>query len=190
MPAEPQVCFYVIDFEISAVGRYNETALLLSTTYKGREGKYVVSMSLQNAGAIIGGWLVGFPKYEAEVTLQQDGRDWTGSARTLGEVDLRASYAGDCTRSDAFLWPDFFNLTPLPPVIPTNKAFLPPRTGSVLRVPAEYLESPTYYSLNGRVKLEINDKLPWNGLVDESKPFAGLLSYYVGGVNLGWQPLD
>ena len=190
MPADPQVCFYVIDFEISSVGRYHEAALLLPTSYKGEKGQYVLSMDLDNAAAISGGRALGFPKYRGEVTLEQNGNAWVGTARGMGEVDLRATYSGECTVSDQFLWPDFFNLTPIPSGTTSSQAFLPPRTGSVLRVPAEYLEPPTYHSLNGSVKLELNDKLPWNGLVDENKPFAGLLSHYVGGINLGRQALD
>jgi len=190
MPTEPQVCFYVIDFEISSVGRYHEAAILLPATYKGEKGSYVLTMDLDNAAAISGGRALGFPKYRGEVTLEQNGHDWTGTARAMGAVDLRASYTGACTQSDAFLWPDFFNLTPLPSGTTSTEAFLPPRSGSVLRVPAEYLEPPTYYSLNGSVTLEINDTLPWNGLVDETKPFPGLLSHFVGGINLGRQALD
>ena len=190
MPADPQVCFYIIDFKISSVGRYHEAAILIPTTYKGQSGKYVLTMDLDNRAATSGGRALGFPKYMGEVTLEQNANDWVGTASVGGEVDLRASYTGECTKSADFLWPDFFNLTPIPSGTTSSQAFLPPRTGSVLRVPAEYLEPPTFYSLKGGIKLEINDKLPWNGLVDETKPFPGLLSHFVGGINLGNQALD
>jgi hypothetical protein len=190
MPADPQVCFYTIDFKISGVGPYHEAAILLPVTYKGETGKYVLTMDLDNSLATSGGRAVGFPKYMGQVTLEQAGNDWVGTASANGEVDLKASYTGECNDSDQFLWPDFINLTPIPSGTTSSQAFLPPRTGSVLRVPAEYLEPPAFHSLKGSIKLEINDKLPWNGLIDETKAFPGLLSSFVGGVDLGNQPLD
>jgi hypothetical protein len=190
MPAEPQVCFYTIDFKISGVGPYHEAAILLPVTYKGQSGKYVLTMDLDNSRATTGGRAVGFPKYMGEVTIEQNGNDWVGTASANGQVDLKASYTGECNKSDEFLWPDFINLTPIPSGTTSSQAFLPPRTGSVLRVPAEYLTPAAFYSLKGSIKLEINDRLPWNGLVDETKAFPGLLSSFVGGVDLGNQPLD
>lgn len=190
MPAEPQVCFYTIDFKITAVGPYHEMALLLPITYKGKTGKYVLTMDLDNSAATNGGRLVGFPKYMGEVTIEQQGDNWTGTASANGTVDLKASYVGECTKSDELLWPDFINLTPIPSSASLSEAFLPPRTGSALRVPAEYLTPPKFHSLKGSIRLEIGDHLPWNGIVDESKPFPGLLSAYIGGVDLGNEPLD
>jgi hypothetical protein len=190
MPADPQVCFYTIDFRISGVGPYHEAAILLPVTYKGQTGKYVLTMDLDNSRATSGGRAVGFPKYMGKVTLEQTGNDWVGTASANGEVDLRASYTGECNESDEFLWPDFINLTPIPAGTTSTQAFLPPRSGNALRIPAEYLEPPAFYSLKGSIKLELNDKLPWNGLIDETKPFPGLLSSFIGGVDLGNQPLD
>jgi len=77
----------------------------------------------------------------------------------------------------------------IPPPI-CEAPFLPPRNGSALRIPAEYRSAKTFRSLKGSIKLEFGDHLPWNGLVDESKPFPGLWSAFVGGVDLGNQPLD
>jgi hypothetical protein len=37
------------------------------------------------------------------------------------------------------------------------------------------------------VRLEIRDDLPWNGLVDETKPFPGLMTWFIGGV--GWSTI-
>jgi hypothetical protein len=190
MPADPRVCFYTIDFEISGVGPYHEAAILLPTTYKGQTGKYVLTMNLDNNLATTGGRAIGFPKYMGEVTIERKGNDWIGTAKANGEIDLQASYTGECNKTDEFLWPDFINLTPIPSGTTSSQAFLPPRTGDVLRVPAEYLTPPTFYSLKGSIMLAINDKLPWNGLVDETKPFPGLLTSFVGGVDLGNQPLD
>ncbi|HKP58572.1 MAG TPA: acetoacetate decarboxylase family protein [Polyangiales bacterium] len=190
MPADPQVCFYTIDFEISGVGRYHEAAILLPITYKGQSGKYVLTMDLDNRAATTGGRAMGFPKYQGQVTVERNGNDWTGTASANGKVDLKASYTGQCTKSDEFLWPDFINLTPIPSGTTSSQAFLPPRTGSALRVPAEFLSDKTFHSLKGSIKLEIGDDLPWNGLVDETKPFPGLWSAFVGGVDLGNQPLD
>jgi hypothetical protein len=190
MPAEPLVCFYTIDFKISGVGPYHEAAILLPATYKGQSGKYVLTMDLDNAAATSGGRAVGFPKYRGQVTLEQHGHDWVGTASANGKVDLQATYTGRCTKSDEFPWPDFFNLTPIPAGTTSTQAFLPPRTGSVLMVPAEYLVPPAFNSLKGSIQLEIDDALPWNGLVDESKPFDGLVSSFVGGIDLGNRPLD
>ena len=53
-----------------------------------------------------------------------------------------------------------------------------------------YLSDKTFHSLKGDIKLELGDHLPWNGLVDESKPFPGLWSAFVGGIDLGNQALD
>lgn len=66
----------------------------------------------------------------------------------------------------------------------------PPRTGDLLRVPVEFLDPPTFCSLTGSIRLEIDDALPWNGLVDETKAFPGLLTSFVGGIDLGNEPLD
>ena len=189
MPADPQVCFYTIDFEISGVGPYHEAAILLPVTYKGESGKYVLSMDLDNLAATAGGRALGFPKYMGEVSLDQQGNDWTATARANGTVDLKATYTGQCTESDEFLWPDFINLTPIPLGTTSSQAFLPPRSGRALKIPAEYL-SKAVRSLKGTIRLEFGDHLPWNGLVDESKPFPGLWSAFVGGVDLGNQPLD
>lgn len=190
MPVDPKVCFYTIDFQISGVGPYHEAAILLPTTYKGKTGSYVLTMGLDSSAATSGGRALGFPKYLGQVALEQHGHDWVGTVSAQGSVDLKAVYTGECRQSDEFLWPDFFNLTPIPAGTSSNAAFLPPRTGDVLRVPAEYLEPPAFYSLKGSVRLEINDALPWNGLVDESRAFPGLLTSFVGGIDLGNQPLD
>jgi hypothetical protein len=190
MPADPQVCFYTIDFEISSVGHYHEAAILLPITYKGQNGKYVLTMDLDNVAATSGGRAVGFPKYQGQVSVERSGNDWIGTASANGMVDLKASYTGQCTTSDEFLWPDFINLTPIPSGTSSSQAFLPPRTGKALRIPAQYLSEKTFHSLKGSIKLELGDHLPWNGLVDETKPFPGLWSAFVGGVDLGNQPLD
>jgi hypothetical protein len=190
MPADPQVCFYTIDFKISSVGPYHEAALLIPVTYKGESGKYVLSMDLDNYAATAGGRALGFPKYMGEVSITQTGHDWVAKASANGKTDLEVNYTGECHKSDEFLWPDFINLTPIPSSTTSSEAFLPPRTGSVLRVPAEYLTPAQFYSLAGSVKVSIRADLPWHGLFDESKPFPGLLSSFVGGVDLGNQPLD
>jgi Acetoacetate decarboxylase (ADC) len=190
MPAEPLVCFYTIDFKISGVGPYHEAAILLPATYKGESGKYVLTMDLDNAAATSGGRAAGFPKYRGQVALEQHGHDWVATASANGRIDLKATYTGACTKSDEFPWPDFFNLTPIPAGTTSTSAFLPPRTGNVLMVPAEYLVPPAFNSLKGTIKLEIEDALPWNGLIDESKSFEGLVSSFVGGIDLGNRPLD
>jgi hypothetical protein len=190
MPTDPQVCFYIIDFEISSVGSYHEAAILLPITYKGQSGKYVLTMDLDNRAATSGGRAIGFPKYQGQVSVERNGNDWTGIASANGTEDLKASYTGQCTKSDEILWPDFINLTPIPSGTSSSQAFLPPRTGKAVRVPAEYLSDKTFHSLKGDIKLEIGDHLPWNGLVDETKPFPGLWSAFVGGVDLGNQALD
>jgi hypothetical protein len=190
MPADPKVCFYMIDFIISSVGRYHEAAILLPTTYKGESGKYVLTMDLDNTLAITGGRAVGFPKYRGQVELANTGNDWTGTASANGSVDLKVTYKAQCNKTDEFQWPDFLNITPIPSGTTSSEAFLPPRTGSVLKVPAEYLTPPAFYSLKGTVTLEIKDDKPWNGLIDESKPFPGLWTTFVGGIDLGNQPLD
>jgi hypothetical protein len=190
MPAAPEVCFYFIDFIVGSVGPYHEAALLLPATYAGQSGKYVLTMGLDSFAATSGGRALGFPKYMAEVALQQNGNDWTGTVSANGQVDLKASYTGQCHKDDAFPWPDFFNLTPIPASETSSQAFVPPRTGSVLRVPAKYLTAPAFYSLQGTVRLEIGDHVPWHGLIDTTKPFPALLTTFVGGIDLGNQPLD
>ncbi|HKU40997.1 MAG TPA: acetoacetate decarboxylase family protein, partial [Polyangiales bacterium] len=190
-PAQPEVCFYVIDFVISSVGRYHEAAILLPITYKGQQGKYVLSMALDNRAATSGGRAVGFPKYIASsVELTNQGNDWTGTATNQGKVDLRATFTNECRASDTFPWPDFINLTPIPSGETSSQAFLSPRTGSAIMIPAEYLVDPKFYSLQGNVRMEIDDALPWNGLFDESQSFPGLAVSFKGGINLGNEPLD
>jgi hypothetical protein len=186
MPSAPQVCFYTLDFMISGVGPYHEAALLLPIEYAGMPGKYVLTMPLDNAAANAGGRAIGFPKYMSEVTLTQSGNDWTA---TSGK-DLSIQYTGECVSEDVFLWPDFINLTPIPAGETSSEAFLPPREGRALMVPAEHLTEPKYYSLRGQVTLSIGDHLPWNGLVDETKPFTGYLTTFKGGIDLGNRPLE
>jgi len=190
LPANPEVCFYINDFKISSVGPYHEAALLLPVTFAGESGKYVLSMALDNQAATSGGRAVGFPKYIGEVSLTNQGNDWVGTARQGGQVDLEATYTGECRAEDVFPWPDFINLTPIPAGTTSSQAFLSPRTGSAVMVPAEFLTEPAYYSLKGMIKLVIADDLPWNGLVDETKAFPGHLVRFKGGINLGNQPLD
>jgi hypothetical protein len=191
VPATPEVCFYTIDFQISGVGPYHEVAILLPITYAGMSGKYVLTMALDNGPATTGGRAVGFPKYIASsVTLTNSGNDWVGSAENQGRIDFRASYTAECRADSTFPWPDFINLTPIPSGTTSSEAFLSPRTGNALMVPAEYLVDPAFSSLKGSVRLEIGDHLPWNGLIDESKPLPGLFVRFKGGIDLGNRPLD
>lgn len=190
MPSDPQVCFYAIDFIAGSVGPYHEVAILLPITYAGATGKYVLSMPLDNSLATSGGRALGFPKYLTEVSFEQQGHDWIVRAGSAGRVDFGVSYVSECTRDDTFAWPDFINLTPIPANETSSEAFLPPRSGSALRIPAEYLTDPKFYSLKGSVQIEIADDLPWNGLIDESRPFPGVLTTFKGGIDLGNQPLD
>jgi hypothetical protein len=187
MPAEPQVCFYILDFQISSLGPYYESAIQLPAMYKGESAKYTLTMDVDSILALTAGRGVGFPKYMGQISLEQNGNDWVGTASANGEVDLKASYTGECNRSDEFMWPNPFTIVPIPADTPTDAAFLPPRTGSVNYFPAEYPTPPAYNSLKGSIRLEIRDDLPWNGLVDETKPFPGLMTWFIGGV--GWSTI-
>lgn len=189
MPADPQVCFYTLDFLISGVGPYHEAALLLPVEYAGAAGRYVLTMPLDSAAATSGGRAIGFPKYMSDVTLTQHGNDWSASVGNAMK-DLEVEYTSECIAEDVFLWPDFINLTPIPAGETSSKAFLPPRDGRALMVPAQHLTEPKYYSLRGLVRLSIGDHLPWNGLIDETKPFTGYLTTFKGGIDLGNRPLD
>jgi len=191
MPADPQVCFYVFHFAISGVGPYNEAAILMPITYAGQAGKYVLTMPLDNLAASSGGRAQGFPKYIAEeVSVSEDGTNWTGVVRNAGEIDLQASYTGACREGGDFPFPDFINLTPIAISASQNAAYIAPRTGSALVIPAEYLVEPKFYSLQGSVQMQINDALPWNGLFDESQAFPAQLVTFKGGIDLGSRALD
>jgi hypothetical protein len=124
------------------------------------------------------------------VELVAHGNDWIGTARNQGAIDLQASYVSSCRAEDTFPWPDFINLTPIPQGETSSEAFLSPRTGSVLMIPAEYLVDPAYYSLQGMVRLTIGDHLPWNGLVDEARDIPALFVEFKGGIDLGSRRLD
>jgi len=192
MPADPQVCFYVVHFAISGVGPYNEAAILLPVEYAGQPGKYVLTMPLDNLAASSGGRAQGFPKYIAEeVSLSDDGHNnWTGAVRNAGQIDLQASYTGACRAGGEFPFPDFINLTPIPSSASQREAYLAPRAGSALLITSELLAEPQFYSLEGTVQMQIGDALPWNGLFDEAKAFPAQLVTFKGGIDLGSRPLD
>jgi len=189
-PANPQVCFYTVDFIISGVGRYHEMAILMPITYKDSTGKYVLSMALDNMAATTGGRNIGFPKYIGDVTVTQNQNDWAGTAIDDNGIDFQALYANSCVVKDTMPFPHFINLIPIPSGETVDEAFLSPRTGSALMVPSTMLENPAYYSLQGEVLVEIGDHLPWNGLFNEKTPFAALFAAFKGGIELGNVPLD
>lgn len=191
-PSNPEVCFYITDFQISGVGPYREAAILLPVTHGGRKGEYVLTMALDNSAATYGGRAIGFPKYIADevAVTSSGGANWTARARNRGVIDLQASFTNLCRAVDSFPFPDFINLTPIQPGAPVREAFLSPRSGAALMVPAVHLVAPAYYSLQGKVRLTIGDHLPWNGLVDESSDFDALLVTFKGGIDLGRTPLD
>jgi hypothetical protein len=191
MPADPQVCFYIVHFAVSGVGPYNEAAILMPVEYAGQSGKYVLTMPLDNVAASSGGRAQGFPKYMAEeVSLSDDGNNWTGVVRNAGQVDLQASYTGACTAGGDFPFPDFINLTPIPISASQDAAYLAPRTGSALMITSDLLADPQFYSLQGTVQMQVGDTLPWNGLFDEAQAFPAQLVTFKGGIDLGSRALD
>ena len=193
MPADPQVCFYMVHFAVSGVGPYNEAAILLPIEYAGQSGQYVLTMPLDNLAASSGGRAQGFPKYVAdEVAVTEDGdNNWTGVVRNAGQVDLQASYTGACREGGDFPFPDFINITPVPSSASQTEAYLAPRTGSALMITSDLLtDPPQFFSLEGTVQMQIGDSLPWNGLFDESQAFPAQLVTFKGGIDLGSRALD
>jgi len=184
VPADPIVMVFVIEYlRVSPwpFKRYLESAVLLKSSFHGREGWFPVTMPVTTWIARQGGHHLGFPKFVTpSITLANDGDVIRGHATGIQggvlEVDLR--FTPDRPRAIAGGQPDDHQPLFSEPFHVLKPVGVGPRGFEVW---FEHVRPACWRSWNGTVSLRgcVGGLVP-----SEDRTYPGSLHHFTGGMNL------
>jgi len=194
MPARPVVALFLTDY-VKVVpfpmSPYLEAAVALRCQFKGEEGWHVLTMPVTKKVPMWGGHYYGFPKYIAdEISLKPVGNGWAGVVKHQGEVRISLEFTPGGVRE---LKPDEKEFLegkashfgdPIFQLVPYNKG---PKIKRVLMeevIPAEWKAEP------GMVKITLNPRDTWAGLIPRETLAPGLFQVFKGGNKLVGKKVD
>ncbi len=158
---------------------YQLGAVSLRCTWRGEEGWHVLAMPENQIVAIWSGRTMGFPKYRAEIRLQEEEGGWIGEVREAGVATLRLEFRADrhapepvWQRQGWALGGPTFNL------IPPSEG---PRVKTIRSDVADPGESS---SRSGVVRITLGGAAAWTGLVAAGTEATGHLGEWRGGSSL------
>jgi Acetoacetate decarboxylase (ADC) len=186
MPRQPLVNVAVVDYLKAApwpLTRWQEWGVLLKCAWHGDPGWYPVTMPVTKWLPMSAGRYLGYPKYVVDrIRLARDGDGWMAEAahRGVRQVAMQfepgiigqlPSWAEELASTQAFFKGDVYLLVP------------PGAGAGAQRVSFAYVDAH-WASRSGTVRLEIDRREQWAGLVPGVGPFTGEFSHFVGGCNL------
>lgn len=193
MPNRPIVLVFVADYIRVfpwPMTRYQEWAVLLKSTWDGKDGWYCVTMPVTKWVPMKGGRHLGFPKYIADsITLTKQGESWQAQSKHKGSLQLSICFQPGITRQ----------IAPWEKELLSNKSFflgdayllVPPGQGPrAQKVRLDHVVSPQWSPEHGMAQIEVNQSEPWAGLVPKGSSFIGTHNHFTGGINLVAEKLE
>jgi acetoacetate decarboxylase len=190
MPTHPEVFLYVLAFDrLAWPGKsYLEGVIGLNSVYQGQEGFYIQTMPVTSWLGMLGGRLLGFPKYVADqITLETSAECSIGEVKHHEVVQLRLEFIPGLTRNLSPWEQTAWDKT-LPFNLPVLLLFPAEQGPTVRRAQLEEV-FPGHWErrVMGMVHISTSPMVAWSGLAAHKQSFPGMLVYWRGGANIPWQ---
>jgi hypothetical protein len=184
MPVAPKIYFYISEFNhtypVHIEGGYREAAVCLTARCKcdskiepGKAGWFPLEMPVSAKSALNSGLIMGYPKYMADISLQEKNGCYEGGVRVEGKEFFSMSYE-----------PSQVEVAGLDEEEVTVPVYLPNR-GRVNIMQNEVVEQNSFDCRTGMVTVRVNTDAGWTKLLDNRELRGpGVYKKFTGAFNL------